>query len=238
MEGLVACALRLEHRAVEGYHGGFEGLRGRIRRLHPGRAAAALHARQRHVRPERALLGLVEPGGGERAARRRPAARRRRRRGRRGRARTGAGRAWARERGPTAASATGGKPAIGSKALRRRCGPRRARTASRGRRASRAGTPRAPAAAPRGRRATPSRHAARRAADVLGQLQRHEEACSRAPGALAAHPPKGSSSPRRRRRRRCMPTVVERSRMSLRSPGSWVSRASFEPSASLQHQQT
>ena len=48
----------------------------------------------------------------------------------------------------------------------------------------------------------------------------------------------GSSSPRRRRRRICIATVVERSRISTRSPGMTMSRASIVPAESRTHQQT
>ena len=48
----------------------------------------------------------------------------------------------------------------------------------------------------------------------------------------------GASWPTSTRRRRCIATVVERSRISVRSPGRRVSRASVVPSDCFTHQQT
>ena len=117
VERLVAGALRLEHRAVEGDRRGHEGLaragRARRREAHGGPASRAPGSRAARTGASRARRS-----GRRRAPpRRRPARRRRRRRDRRGRGRTGAGRAWAPAPGPRPASAAAASPASGSKAV-------------------------------------------------------------------------------------------------------------------------
>ena len=64
----------------------------------------------------------------------------------------------------------------------------------------------------------------------------------RRPGAGAPWAPLapqiGGCSPRSSRRTRCMATVVERSRISARSPGIWTSRATTPPFESFTDQHT
>jgi hypothetical protein len=73
-------------------------------------------------------------------------------------------------------------------------------------------------------------------ADVSRQVERHEEPHARRAEALLRQT--GSSSPRSSRRSMCIATVVARSRISARSPGSRTSRAIAGPSASFTDQQT
>ena len=191
---------------------------GRSGTVDPARRLAPLGARERHVRPERALLGLVQPRrrGGARdeavlPARERAAAVRQRQREQ--------ARPPARHRLHVLGLQLDRLRAA-RRTSARRSARRRARTGSRGTRASRAATPGARGAGPDGRR-TPSPRPAARAARRSLAAGRAPRTGARAgcPGRSFAMPYSGADSRRSSRRSRCRATAVERSRMSPREPG-------------------
>src|SRR5918995_1888142 len=223
---LVERPLRAQGRAVESHHGGVERIARRRRLIWQRRyaALAALHARQRQVRPERSLLGPV------------PAARLQR--GRRGRLQgRGASFLVLQIEREESRVARWQRANARWRQLRRRAGGERAEGGLRnprrgglvlpaeeherhvqclGRNGSEIDAPGDELIAPRGNRR------ARRVRQVPGQ----EQAPPR-----TAHP--GGT-----RRSRCMATVVERSRMSALSPGSSTVRVIERPSVSCTLQQT